>query len=272
MAQAPLDIMQIVVLALLQGITEFLPISSSAHLILVPALTDWPDQGTEIDVAVHVGTLAAVMIYFRRDLGVLLGGLGAGLAGRPTPATGLALKLLVATVPLILAGGLLVGLDLTDALRNPAVIAWATLGFAVLLYLVDRRARTVRRVDEVGIAGALFVGLCQVLALVPGASRAGVTITGARLLGIGRTEAARFSMLLSIPAILSAGGYAALKLVLGGAAGLGLAAVIAAVLAFLAALVSIAAMMAWLKRASYTPFVIYRLLLGGALLWWLYVG
>lgn len=270
MAEAPIELLQIVVLALLQGLTEFLPISSSAHLILVPALTDWPDQGTELDVAVHVGTLAAVVIYFRREVGRLIMGLGAGLAGRPTAATGLALKLLVATLPLLLVGGSLVGLGLVARLRSPEIIAWATLGFAVLLYLADRRARTTRRFDEISVADALIVGAMQALALLPGASRAGVTITAARLLGLGRTEAARFSMLLSIPAILSAGGYATLKLILDGALDLGLAALLAAGLAFLAALASIAAMMAWLTRASYTPFVVYRLLLGAGLLWWIY--
>ncbi|MDP7345273.1 MAG: undecaprenyl-diphosphate phosphatase, partial [Alphaproteobacteria bacterium] len=201
--------------------------------------------------------------YFRRDVARLIGGLAAGLAGRPTAATGLALKLLAATVPLLLAGALLVGFGVAALLRDPAVIAWATLGFAVLLYLADRRATVARGLDQITMVDALMVGAMQALALVPGASRAGVTITAARLLGIGRTEAARFSMLLSIPAILSAGGYTALKLVLAGDLDLGLAALLAAALAFLAALASIAAMMAWLARASYTPFVVYRLLLGG---------
>jgi len=272
MAASTLTLAQIVTLALIQGITEFLPISSSAHLILLPALTGWPDQGLELDIAVHVGTLGAVLIYFRRDVAALIAGLGAGLAGRATAQTRLALAVLVGTVPLLVAGGLLVVFDITAYLRAPLVIAWATILFAVLLYAADRWRSGERSLDGLNLRGALFIGLAQVLALVPGASRAGVTITGARLLGVGRIEAARFSMLLAIPSILAAGAYAILHLIRAGDPAFGWTALLAAGLAFLAALASIELMLRWLRRASYTPFVIYRLALGAGLLWWAYGG
>lgn len=270
MADTPLTFVHIVVLALLQGITEFLPISSSAHLILVPVVTGWPDQGTEMDVAVHVGTLGAVLIYFRRDVIDILGGIANGLQGRRSSATDLALKLLVATLPLLLVGAVLVLSGAVKLLRQPEVIAWATVLLALLLYFVDRRAPTSRDIPALSFRGALLIGLMQVLALVPGASRAGVSITGARLLGIERTDAARFSMLLSIPAILAAGGYAGFELAANGSSSLGWQALIAAALAFLAALASIAFLMRWVRTASYTPFVVYRLVLGAVLLWWVY--
>ena len=270
MLEGPVTFVQIVVLALLQGLTEFLPVSSSAHLILVPALTGWPDQGLEMDVAVHFGTLGAVVIYFRRDVGRILGGLMAGLAGRPTVQSGLAGKLVVATLPLLGGGLALVALELDRWLRQPIVLASATIGFAVLLYLVDRYRPQARQISELNYRDAILIGALQALALIPGTSRAGITITGARGLGYSRLEAARFSMLLSIPAILAASGYATLKLLRGGDSELGVAAGLAALLAFLAALVSIDLMMRWLRRASFTPFVIYRLALGAGLLWWIY--
>lgn len=270
MAASSLGLAQILVLALVQGLTEFLPVSSTAHLILVPVLTGWPDQGLEIDVAVHLGTLGAVLIYFRRDLRAIVLGIISGVTGRITAETRLALALLVATVPLLVLGALVVMLGLVEYLRGPLVIAWATVVFGLALYGADRWRPSEGRLDRLGLWGALFIGLTQVLAVVPGASRSGVTITGARLLGIGRVEAARFSLLLSIPSILAAGGYAVLHMLRSGEAALGWTAALAAGLAFLAALASIELMLRWLRHATYTPFVLYRLVLGGALLWWLY--
>jgi len=267
-AEPSLSLVQIVVLALLQGLTEFLPISSSAHLILVPVLTGWPDQGIEIDIAVHVGTLGAVLLYLRIEVLATCRGLGGLLCRRQGGEERLALSLVVATLPLLLAGGLLALLGATEALRNPVVIAVATVAGAVVLYAADRWCRTADGLADIGAGRGLLIGLAQVLALVPGASRAGVTITAARLLGLERREAARYSMLLSVPAILAAGGYLGLKLAEAGDARFGLAALAAALLAFLAALIAIWLMMRWLQRASYTPFVLYRLLLGLGLAWW----
>lgn len=265
-----MSLLHIVVVALVQGITEFLPISSSAHLILVPVLFDWPDQGPLVDIAVHVGTLGAVLAYWWRDWLGLVRGAWFLLRGRVTPEGRLLLLLVVATLPVVAVGFLVVQLELMRHLRSAEVIAWATVGFALLLFVVDRACMTLNRLEHVGLAGALLLGLAQCLALVPGTSRAGIVITAARLLGLERREAARISMLMSVPTILAAGGFATRELASSGQLSLQADPVVAAVLAFASALLAISLMMRWLERASYTPFVIYRLALGGGLLYWIY--
>jgi undecaprenyl-diphosphatase len=257
--------LQIVVLALVQGITEFLPVSSSGHLALVPLLTEWPDQGLKIDVAVHVGTLLAVMLFFWRDLVLMLGGVGRLVVGQGGPGARLAWHLILATIPVVIAGFLLKDL-IESGLRSLEVIAWATLGFGILLGLADRVGMTVRRVEHMTWGGALFLGLAQVLALIPGTSRSGITMTAARFLGYERPEAARFSMLMSIPTIMAAGVLLGLDLYRLDDWTITRDALIAAFLAFLSALLAVAVMMAWLRRAGFMPFVAYRVLLGLGLL------
>ena len=261
--------LQLAVLALVQGITEFLPISSSAHLILVPVFTGWPDQGPMIDVAVHIGTLGAVTVYFRRDLWRMISGLGRLGANDSDPGLRLLLQVTVATIPVVVAGAALAAIGLSF-LRSPVLIGWTMLGFGVLLYVADRANMTIRRIEHMTLAHALFIGVAQALALVPGTSRAGITMTAARALGYERTEAARFSMLLSIPTIIAAGGLLGYTLWGAGEWALTTEAATAAVLAFAAALVTLRLMMAWLERASFTPFVVYRVVLGGYLLWLAY--
>lgn len=265
-----MPIEQLIILALVQGITEFLPISSSAHLILVPQLTGAADQGPLIDVAVHVGTLGAVMLYLWRDVLQMLVGLGMALRGRPDAGFRLAMQLVLGTLPLV-AAGYAASRYLGTELRSIQVIAWATLGFGILLWAVDRAGMTVRRIEHMGYGGAFFIGLSQVLALIPGTSRSGITMTAARLLGYERSEAARFSMLLAIPAILAAGTLAGIDLYKSGDTRLTADALIAGGLSLVTALLAIVAMMGWLKRASFLPFVIYRILLGCGLLAWLYL-
>ena len=260
---------QILVLAIVQGLTEFLPISSSGHLVLTSRLLGWPDQGLILDIAVHVGTLLAVIVYFWRDLWQMILGTARALTGQASPAFHLALQVVVATLPII-AGGYLIMPHIGGAIRSIEFIAWTTLGFGILLGVVDWLCMTVRRMDHLTYRGAFFVGLMQVLALLPGTSRSGITITACRMLGMERREAARFSMLLSIPAILGAATLAGLELYKSGNIALGYDAAIAAALAFLAALVAIALMMRWLMRATYTPFVIYRVILGAGLLYLVY--
>lgn len=268
-------VIHIIVLALLQGITEFLPISSSAHLILAPALGDWPDQGPLIDVAVHVGTLGAVMVYFRRDVLVMIRG-AVSVLNRRRAGPGyqwgerLAGLIILATVPVVLAGLLVAAMGWLEHLRNIAVIGWATLLFGVLLYVVDRNSATTWRIDDIKWRAALVIGLAQVLALIPGTSRSGITMTAARALGFSRSDSAHFSMLLSIPTIAAAGLLAGFEIVRAGDVTLGLDAVLAAALSFATALLAIAFLMRWLERATFTPFVIYRVVLGLALLWWAY--
>jgi len=265
-----LTLLHIAVLALVQGVTEFLPISSSAHLILVPKLTGWPDQGLTIDVAVHVGTLGAVILYLWRDIWEIIVGLGRLLRGRSSPGGRLLGLLIVATVPVVIAG-FLVNKYAGDSLRKIEIIAWSTLVFGVILYFVDRMSMKVRRMDHLTMGGAIFIGLSQVLALVPGTSRAGITVTAARLLGLERRDAARFSMLLSIPTIIGAGVLKGAEIYQAGDAQLGYDALLAAALSFVAALVAIACMMAWLRRASFTPFVLYRVVLAGLLFYMIYI-
>lgn len=265
------SIEHLILLAVVQGITEFLPISSSGHLILVPALTGAADQGLVIDVAVHVGTLLAVCLYLWRDIGRMAAGTLRGLRGRRDPGFTLALQIILATIPVVGAGYAL-SRYFGGMPRSTEIVAWATIGFGIVLWVADHVGMTIRRIEHMRYGEALFIGIAQVLALIPGTSRSGITMTAARMLGYERQEAARFSMLLGIPTILAAGTLTALDLYEAGDVQLTLDAVMAGAFAFAAALVSIIAMMGWLKRASFLPFVLYRLLLGGGLLFWLYTG
>ncbi len=264
-----MTIIQLFVLALVQGITEFLPISSSGHLVLVPVLSGWPDQGLLMDVAVHVGTLLAVLLYFWRDAkGLALAGLGSiGVKAARQQVEGtvylkLFWALVIGTIPMVIVGGLMVATDANDALRNAEVIATTSIVFGLLLYWADKRGDTKKTTDDMAIKPALLIGLAQVLALIPGTSRAGVTMTAARMLGFSRTESARFSMLLSIPAIIASGTATGLKAMEQASAAQMNDALIGALLSCLAALGAIHFLMRWLTHASMTVFVIYRVALG----------
>lgn len=271
-----MPLLHLVVLAAIQGITEFLPISSSGHLIVGERLLGIAagglaaaDEQRLVIVAVHVGTLGAVALYLRRDLWDMLRALPSLVRGRMTPAGQLLIQLAIGTVPVVIAGLLLKeyfgGMSL-----NVTVIAWATLGFGVLLYATDSYFMTVLKIEQMTIGSALFIGLFQAVALIPGTSRSGITMTAARILGYERTDAARFSMLLSIPTIIAAGTLEGIELARSGNVALTLQALIAAGLALVSALVAIVLMMAWLRRATFTPFVIYRVILGLILLAWVY--
>jgi undecaprenyl-diphosphatase len=263
-------VLQITVLAMLQGLTEFLPISSSGHLIMVPILTGWRDQGLLMDVAVHVGSLGAVLLYFWRDLWAMLRGLLNGLRGRNEPGLRLALYLTIGTIPALIVG-FLISKYLGDTLRRVEVIAWSLPIFGVVLWLADRSGLRIRRIEHMTGGHALIIGIAQTLAFVPGTSRSGITIVAGRLLGYERADAARFSFLLSIPAIAAAGIWEGRHLLEPEHAGRVADAALGAGIAFAAAFIAIAALMAWLRHASFLPFVIYRLLLGAGLLTWVYV-
>lgn len=265
-----MTLLQLIVLAAVQGVTEFLPISSSGHLILVPAVTGWPDQKLLVDVAVHLGTLLAVIAYFWRDVAALFSGLLKIARGRHDQSTRLLVRLIVGTVPVVIGGAALVALDIVDSLRSPEIIAWTTLGFGVLLYIADRLFLRVRKLEQMTVSHSLIIGVAQVLSLIPGTSRSGITMTAARILGFERPEAARFSMLLSIPTIIAAGILVAADATKVTAIGDITEAAIAAVLAFGFALLAITALLAWLRRATFGPFALYRVLLGVGLLIWIY--
>jgi len=262
-----LTLFQIVTLAVIQGITEFLPVSSSGHLAVTPILMHWQDQGLAMDVAVHVGTLGAVVVYLWRDLWLIVCGLVRLPTGRIDEGARLAWLTVIASLP-VLAVGLSVKILLgDDAMRSPQIIGWAFIGFGVLLYMSDRLGLTIKRIPHMTTGAALMIGLAQAFAIIPGASRSGTTITMARMLGFERRDAARFSLLLSIPAIIGAGVLLGRDVVISGDTVLQTNVILAAALAFAAALLAIAAMMFWLRRQSYTPFVLYRIAFGICILW-----
>jgi len=261
-------LLHLVILAIIQGVTEFLPISSSGHLVLIPATTGWDDQGAIMDVAVHVGTLGAVLLYFRHDVGRLFNGAWQIATRRHSAETRLVWYVVVATVPLVIFGLVLHQTGAYDSLRSAKVIAWSMFGFGILLYAADRLGRFDMSMEAMSARHAVLIGLAQALALIPGTSRSGICITAARWLGFNRTEAARFAMLLSIPAIAAAGTLATLEIAESGDTALTGDALLAAAIAFVTALGAIALMMRWLENASYLPFVIYRLAFGGILLVW----
>ena len=266
-----MPVLHLILLAIIQGVTEFLPISSSAHLILFPSLTGTNDQGPLIDVSVHLGTLIAVMIYFREDTRRIYKGAFGVVRGKvKTSDDFLALCLLIATVPAILFGLTLKTLGFDLVLRESVgLIGMTMFGFGIVLWWADRKG-PVHEMQSWTMKEAVILGLWQALSLIPGTSRSGITITGARLLGYGRSEAARISMLMSIPVILAAstlGMFDALRLA--NFAGLRDGA-IAALFAAISAYIALSIMMYFVKSVNFTPYVIYRVLFGALLIWWAY--
>ena len=260
-------------IALIQGITEFLPVSSSGHLVLIPHITAFADQGQVMDVAAHIGTLAAVMLYLRQDITAMLASLFAPAVDkmRYRRLTGL---LIIASLPVIIAG-LLLELAGAEFLRLVWIVASANLVFALWLWMADRRdiQTDLSRSDtgqpeweKLSYRHALYIGIAQICALIPGASRSGVTMTMARQLGYDRLSAARFSLLLSLPVIAGAGVLKAVSLYRTGEGVDMLSLGLVAGLSFIFALMAIRWMMGWLARADFRIFVFYRLGLGIVLL------
>lgn len=257
-----MTILQIILLAVLQGITEFLPVSSSAHLILVPVLTTWPDQGLGFDIAVHAGTLLAVVIYFRNDLVQMAIEWGRSLVTRQvTPAARLAWGVLLATIPVGLAGISLKGF-IEVYLRSPLVIAVGLIAFGLLLGWADWRRRGTLDVYSLTWLGMLLIGFAQALALFPGTSRSGITITAALLLGLSREAAARFSFLLSIPVIVLAGGLQLVELIRSAVPTDWNAIILGVLLSAASAFFCIHYFIVFIRRIGMQPFVVYRIVLG----------
>jgi undecaprenyl-diphosphatase len=260
-----MTLIQIIVLSLIQGFTEFLPVSSSAHLILGSKVFSWPDQGLVFDVATHLGTLLAVLVYFRKDIwGMITPWFVGGEDGAISRQLGL--TLIVASIPAILAGGLFHGW-IESSLRDVRVIAYSTIGFGLLLWWADARFPRNKKLAEMNMKSGLLIGLAQMLALVPGTSRSGITMTMGRMLGFDADTAARFSFLLSIPIIAAAGAYSLMRLLMNDASIDGFQFGLAVFLSAIAGWLCIAAFLALLKRVGLVPFVIYRLALGLVLLW-----
>lgn len=262
-----MTLIQIIVLALIQGLTEFLPVSSSAHLILGSRVFGWPDQGLVFDVATHLGTLGAVLIYFRHDLLEMARAcLGPVQSAEDLKHRNLAVYLAAASIPALLIGFL--AHDLVEYfLRDVRVIAWTTVGFGLLLWLADAVGSKKKNLDQISFSNAFLIGCSQALALIPGVSRSGITITAGRLLGLTPDAAARFSFLLAIPIVAAAGGYGALRVAMGDTSIEWFQFGLAMGLSAIAGWVCVAAFLALLKRVGLAPFVIYRLILGMALFW-----
>lgn len=266
-----MPLLHIIILALIQGITEFLPISSSGHLLLAHAVLEgdasqeW-DKRVVMDVAVHVGTLFSVLLYFRRDVRLMLNGVFALLTGRlEHTGNALTLKIIIGSIPVIIAGFIINAFE-PSWLLAVEIIAWTSLGFGILLWVADRVEQNAKTLDDLSYTHALLIGLSQCLALIPGTSRSGITMTTARFLGYNRTECAHYSLLLGIIAISGAGALGGIELLQDPSLALGQDIAIAAGVAFISGYIAIALMMKWLARASFTPFVIYRVLLGIGLL------
>jgi undecaprenyl-diphosphatase len=253
--------LQVIILAIVQGLTEFLPISSSGHLVLVPHFFDWTDQGLAFDVAVHFGSLIAVMLFFRKDIfGLLRGGVQVLGGNVQTVESRLALGIALGTVPAALAGLLFV--DWIEAnLRSPFVIIFTLSGYGLLMIVADRWGKRERDITSMTVRDAVLIGVAQALALIPGTSRSGITITAARFMGFERQDAARFSFLLAVPVILLATGYSLLGLLSGEAAvawgQLAIGVAVSAIVAYL----SIEFFMRFVSRIGLLPFAVYRLIL-----------
>ena len=267
-----MDILQTVILALIQGITEFLPISSSGHLILPAQLLGWTDQGLAFDVAVHLGTLAAVVIYFWKDLLAIAKDWLGSLVGRgATVNSRLGWYLIFATLPAVVFGLILKQMGLDEAMRTVAVIAGTTLIFGALLGWADRKGAQVQVLENITFRQSMLIGFAQALALIPGTSRSGITMTAALMMGFTRDAAARFSFLLSIPVIVGAGSLLTLDLVKSTEpvnwAILSLGTLVSAISAWLC----VHFFLAFINRIGLMPFVIYRMILGVVLLGFVFV-
>ena len=262
-----MEILQIIILAIVQGITEFLPVSSSAHLILVPILTEWQDQGLAIDVAAHLGSLFAVLLYFRNDVIKLS---VAGIHSCKTRSiTGnderLFWQLALATLPVLIIGFLAHDI-VSTYLRNPLIIAAASIVFGLLLLYADKSAKHDVNMSSLTFKNFVVIGLAQVLALIPGTSRSGITMTAGLMLGLDRQGAARVSFLMAIPVILCAAAYESLKLLQLQAQVDLLNFLLTAAMSAISAFLAIHYFLRFLDRIGMLPFVIYRLLLGAVLI------
>lgn len=266
-----MPIFQLLLVAVIQGLTEFLPVSSSGHLILLPGLTGLDDQGQTIDVAVHLGTLGAVIAYFWTDVKQALFGLVHLCRGQTdTPGAILARGLIISTIPVIVVGAMLHFTGLSDSLRSITVIGWTMLIFGLVLYWADQVGQSDKTTQDWSLKDSVLMGLCQAVALVPGTSRSGITITCARRLGYGRENAARLSMLMSIPTIMASGVLLGAKVAMDADAAIARDGAIAALFAFVSALLALTLMMRLLRSVNFTPYVIYRVILGIVLLFYAY--
>lgn len=261
--------LQMILLSVLQGMTEFLPVSSSGHLILFSKFTVFPDQGMAMDVAVHLGSIFAVLIYFGKTVWEIIRGMFKTwfIPNFKNLGNKMFWLIFIGTIPAVIVGLLFrkYGIEFRDE-DCTKIIGWTILGYGILLYIGDRVGMTIRKIEHMGIGDAILIGLAQCLALVPGTSRSGITITMARFLGLERKEAAKFSMLLAIPTILGAAALVGWELYSKGNFAEIAWAVDGVIYSFIASIVAIYLIMWWLKKSTFLPFVVYRMVLGTILL------
>tara|TARA_R110002012_G_scaffold69366_2_gene179468 strand:- start:11264 stop:12064 length:801 start_codon:yes stop_codon:yes gene_type:complete len=262
-----MDWLQVVVLAVVQGISEFLPVSSSAHLILVPVLTDWPDQGLAFDVALHLGSLSAVITYFRKEIWQMVASSISAIRGKGVNEDArLAFWVTLATIPVGIVG-LIFHDVISHYMRSTLIIGISLISFGLLLGYADWRKRGTRSEYQLRLKDVLIIGGAQALALIPGTSRSGITITAALMVGMSREGAARFSFLLSIPVIVLAGGLEAIDLMQTTQSIDWVAMLAGVVLSGVSAYLCIHYFLVIIKKLGMQPFVIYRVLFGIWLLW-----
>ena len=259
----------LIILAIIQGFTEFIPVSSSAHLILFPNLISFDDQGLVIDVAVHFGSLLAVCIYLWREILFMFTG-STFINTYSFDRYKLFILILIGSFPIIFFG-YFINIYNFNWIRSIETIAWCTLIFGLLLYLSDNFFLRVKKLKDINLKSSLIIGIIQILAFLPGTSRSGIVITIARILGFDRPTALRFSLLLSIPAILGATALKSFEIYTLGDYQLGQEFIFSSLISFIFSFMSIVLMMRWLKFSSFTPFVIYRFFLGTILLLAVYI-
>ncbi|ROS04702.1 undecaprenyl-diphosphatase [Sinobacterium caligoides] len=261
--------LHVVILAVIQGLTEFLPVSSSAHLIFPSEVFGWPDQGLAFDVAMHVGSLLAVMIYFRHKIVDMTGAwFGSVLQRQHTRDSHLAWAVIWGTVPAGLAGLAFSGFIETE-LRSITVIATTTLIFGILLGIADRKGDS--GISELTWKTIAVIAVAQAIALIPGTSRSGITMTAALLMGVNRKTAAEFSFLLSIPLIIAAGGLMSLELVESGVVVEWFKIAAATAISAITAYICIHYFLKLIDSLGFMPFVVYRLFLAAGLFWLVFV-
>jgi undecaprenyl-diphosphatase len=266
-----MSLFHIAILALVQGLTEFLPVSSSGHLILAhqvlgePGEVDLWQSTLVIDVAVHVGTLFAVLLYFRRDIASIF----KNSLRKDNRDIKMPLYIVLASIPVVITGYFIHKFE-PSFIRSVEITAWATLIFGIVLGVADKYGRTERTIDKIGFKDALYIGLSQTLALIPGTSRSGITMSAARFLGFNRVDCAKFSLFLSIVAISGAGCLGFLDIIDGGFGALGVEVLWAIVLSFISGYAAISLMIKWLSKSSFKPFVYYRIIIGILLLFFIY--
>ncbi len=254
-------------MSILQGFTEFLPVSSSGHLILFSKFTSFPDQGMALDVAMHVGSILAVMIYFSEDIWEMFKGLWKSwfMPNFKIPGNKLFWLIVIASIPAMVVG-LLLNAEGMEWMRSTKLIGWTILGYGLLLYIADSIGMTIRKINHLSILDAILIGFAQCLALIPGTSRSGITITMGRFLGLERREAAKFSMLLAIPTIIGAGLLIGFELYQQNNLKEIILAIDGITYSFIFSIVAIYVIMWWLRKSTFLPFVIYRIILGSLLL------